>query len=67
MGFLLASGTAAALAMVVYIFEDDITSGAPGRYGHHICFFAHCVGVVGDVFHALLPGADNRRAVDGLS
>lgn len=38
MGFLLASGTAAALAMGVYIFEDDITSGAPGDTGITFAF-----------------------------
>lgn len=38
MGFLLASGAAAVTAMVVYLFEDDITSGAPGDTGITFAF-----------------------------
>ena len=38
MGFLLASGAAAFVAMVVYIYEDDIISGAPGDSGITFAF-----------------------------
>jgi len=38
MGFLLASGAAAVLAMVVYIFEDDITTSAQGDTGITFAF-----------------------------
>lgn len=40
MGFLLASGAAAVTAMVVYIFEDDITAGAAGGAGDSGITFA---------------------------
>lgn len=38
MGFLLASGVAAALAVIVYIYEDDVVSGASGDTGITFAF-----------------------------
>ena len=62
MGFLIASGISAVLAMVVYLFEDDITAGAQGDTGITFAFLLIALVLLAMFFLLCyrVPGIGNR-------